>query len=278
MIIKMTSDNPSEVLEFVPIPPTRLLETVNEHPRDRHITFQEEGHLYTIEGMEGRPTSVTTLIHHSFPEFNADEVIDKMMRSPRWSKSKYYGMTKQEIKDQWAASALEASTAGTLMHADIEHFLNQEPVLDPDCIEHRYFQTFWKAFCDANPDLIPYRTEWLVYDDDRKISGSIDCVLINKKTGAICILDWKRSKEIKKENKYQKGLPPLAHLEDCNYNHYSLQLNIYRHILETKYQKNVTGMFIVVFHPDNKNFMIHPINKHDIASIWDELTAPHLKH
>jgi hypothetical protein len=42
---------------------------------------------------------------------------------------------------------------------------------------------------------------------------------------------------------------PLHHLPDCNYSHYSLQLNIYRYILESEYGYHVSGMFLGIVHP-----------------------------
>lgn len=33
-------------------------------------------------------------------------------------------------------------------------------------------------------------------------------------------------------NAFAKGLHCVSHLDDCNYNHYSLQLNLYRRILK----------------------------------------------
>lgn len=249
---------------------TGLLATINHHPRDDQITFVEEGHLYTVVGMEGHPTSVTTLIHHFFPEFNPDIVIDKMMRSRNWPNSKYYGKTKQQIKEEWETSGKEASNLGTLMHADIENYLNQEPVLNPNCVEFQYFMQFWEGFQTVNPTFKPYRTEWLVFDEDKRIAGSIDCTLADA-NGNIVILDWKRSKEIKKTNSFEKGFGPLSKLDNCNYNHYMLQLNIYRHILETRYNKRVVGMYIVVFHPNNTTFEVHGFNRFDVTGVWDTL-------
>lgn len=248
------------------------LATVHAHPRDPKITFVEEGHIYTIEGMPGHPVSVTTLIHKFFPEFDADMVIEKMMKGRNWTASKYYGKTKEEIKAGWNANGEEASRLGTLMHADIENYLNGVPVHDPDTVEFGYFMTFWTQFQAVNPRFVPYRTEWLVYDEDKRIAGSIDCVLSNS-DNQIVILDWKRSKEIKTSNRFEKGYAPFQALDNCNYNHYRLQLNIYRHILETKYGQTVVGMFIVVFHPLNDSFVLFGMEPLDIAGIWDVLTA-----
>ena len=49
-------------------------------------------------------------------------------------------------------------------------------------------------------------------------------------------------------------LPPVEHLPDTNYWHYCMQLNIYRHILETKYNKKIIGLYLVGIHPDLKTF------------------------
>lgn len=248
-----------------------MLAKTNKHPRDEKIVFQEEGHQYTITGLTEHPISVTTLIHLFFPEFDADVVIPKMM-ARNWANSKYFGMSPEAIKTLWEKNGEEASHAGTLMHADIERFLNQETVLNPTCTEHQYFQCFWKGFQVVNPCYVPYRTEWLVFDEERKISGSIDCVLKHVETGAVTILDWKRSKEIKKENRFEQGFPPFEHLPNCNFSHYTLQLNIYRHLLETKYEQRVAAMYILVFHPNAESFALHVVEKYDIAGIWTELT------
>lgn len=260
----MTSENTTRVVGF--------LAQKNHHERDERITFIEEDHKYIIKGLDKNPISVTTLIHCNFPTFNDDLVIDKMMNSKNWKSSKYYGKTKDEIKNEWKQSGKIASEAGTIMHADIERFFNHEPVLNPNSKEFSHFNLFWNEFQKVNPSFFPYRTEWVVYDEDNGVAGSIDCVLSNPQ-GQLVILDWKRSKEIKMENKFEKGLGLFNHLDNCNFWHYSLQLNIYRYILETKYNKQVVDMFIVVLHPDNPHFLIHKISPYDISSIWKELTS-----
>lgn len=248
-----------------------LLAKTNRHPRDENITFEEEGHVYTIKGSTKHPISVTTLIHHWFPVFDASKVVDNMMKSRKWKLSKYYGKSKAEIIAEWDNNGKTASHLGTLMHADIERCLNQESVKDANSKEHQLFTQFWELFQKTNPTFKPFRTEWLVYDEDSNIAGSIDCVLSDS-NGNIIILDWKRSKEIKMSNSFEKGYGPLAHLDHCNYNHYTLQVNIYRHILEKKYGKNIVAMFIVVLHPDNDTFKLYQINHYDVAGIWPILT------
>jgi ATP-dependent exoDNAse (exonuclease V) beta subunit len=247
-----------------------LLAKTNPHPRDQNIKFQDEGHIYTIAGVVDRPISVTTLIHNFFPAFNSDLVISKMMKGSNWINSKYFGQSKEQIKDGWKKSGEEASKLGTLMHADIERYLNNEKVLNPTSIEFKYFLSFWQEFNKVNQGFYPHRTEWLVYDEDKKLAGSIDCVLSNA-SGELVILDWKRSKEIKMENKYEKGIGPFACFDNCNLWHYTMQLNLYRHVLETRYGKTVLGMYIVVLHPNNDSYLVHLIQRYNIAAVWDSL-------
>ena len=56
------------------------LATVNADDRDKYISFEEEGHKYTVCGKTDY-TSVTTWIHSLFENFNSDRVINNMMKS-----------------------------------------------------------------------------------------------------------------------------------------------------------------------------------------------------
>jgi ATP-dependent exoDNAse (exonuclease V) beta subunit len=124
---------------------------------------------------------------------------------------------------------------------------------DSKAIEWRYFINFVRDF----PDLKPFRTEWTVFHDDVKISGSIDMIYENP-DGTLSIYDWKRAKLITRINNFNKfALPPqICHLPDSNFWHYALQLNTYKAIIEQKYGKVVKKLFLVRLHPDaeEKNY------------------------
>ena len=51
-----------------------------------------------------------------------------MMGGANWQNSKYFGMTREEIKDQWSANGKEAMVEGNRLHKDIEEFYNDEEV------------------------------------------------------------------------------------------------------------------------------------------------------
>ena len=254
--------------------PWQRLAVKHAHPRDERIRFEEETHTYTIDGTHDGWISCTGFIHGFFEAFDADAVIRKMMASRKWPESKYYGMTAEQIKKQWADSGTEASEAGTRMHLDIEHYNNAEPVgnLEGDQWqpnpgpEWDYFLEYERKHRKKH-GFEPFRTEWLVFKEDIKLAGSIDMVYM-KPDGTLAIYDWKRAKDMKFENSYQSGKAPLDHLPDTNYWHYSLQLNIYRRILEEFYGYTVSELALVVLHPNNPSYRVVKLNRMD-----DEVTA-----
>ena len=81
------------------------------------------------------------------------------------------------------------------IHKAIEHpdLTNSDDVVNAGGItcEWQYFLNF----AANHRDLIPYRTEWTVFDEDLKLSGSID-MLFRDISGNFHIYDWKRSKQI----------------------------------------------------------------------------------
>jgi len=97
----------------------------------------------------------------------------------------------------------------------------------------------------------PYRTEWIIYHEDKKLAGSIDMVYENE-DGTLSIYDWKRSKEITRINKWNKYAitREICEIPDTNFWHYALQLNTYKMILEEKYNKVVRDLYLVRLHPD----------------------------
>lgn len=226
----------------------------NTHPRDEFISFEEGPHIYTVCGERGTYTSVTTWNHSHFSHFDGEGTVDKILKGRKMSDPsyKYYGMTKEQILAEWDDKRDRAAQSGTKMHYDIECYFNSMDVTN-NSIEFTYFLNFRKDF----PDLVPYRTEWMVYYEELKLSGSIDMVFENP-DGTLQIYDWKRCQEIKHEDPFGKYsiTSCISHLPDTNFWHYALQLNVYKTILEHKYGKKVTGLYLVCLHPDNvyKNY------------------------
>jgi len=268
-----------------------VLRIKNSHSRDAVIKFYQRGHKYEITTDVGsKYTSVTTWCHGHFPKFDADVVIKNIMGSKTWGPGhKYWGQTAQQIKDSWKQNGTSVADAGTNLHERIEHFMNDgrftfdythkelyeiyisdnKHKLGVESKEWNYFINFVKD----HPELKPYRTEWMIFDEDLKLAGSIDMVYENS-DGTLSIYDWKRSKDISKVNTFNKfaSNPLICQFHDTNYWHYSLQLNTYRKILENKYGKRVTKLCLVRLHPDADNYELLdvPLLDEELKALFDE--------
>ena len=260
------------------------LSFVNPHERDDLIKFYTYGHRYEILcDMKSRYTSVTTWVHSHFPKFNADETIQKMFNGKNWNpQNKYWGMTADEIKTSWKKSGQSSCVLGTNLHEKIESFMNNSDCplnyLLSDLLVKNDYEPFlvsepeWQYFLQFAQDyshLKPYRTEWMIFDEDLKIAGSIDMVFENE-DGTLSIYDWKRCKEITKENTWNKfsSNEVISHLPDTNFWHYSLQLNTYKAILERKYGKIIKDLYLVKLHPEDLNNSYELI---DVPILSDEI-------
>jgi hypothetical protein len=243
-----------------PLQPWMTLGIKNRHERDNKIHFDEPTHIYTVNGSSKGNCSTTTFIHHFFPHFDADKTIKNMMKSPKWPESKWFGMTPEAIKAAWNANGREASELGTAIHLACEMVMNgAEDQVDAEVkktAEWSHFKKYWEI---DSKKFEPWRTEWEVWDSDLKLSGSIDMVYRNKTDGTFAIYDWKRAKDMKLDNPFENGYGPCAHLPNCNYAHYKLQLNIYKYYLETHYGVKVSEMALVVLHPNNDTFQVYPV-------------------
>lgn len=231
----------------------QLLSEKHNHPKDKYISLDELTHIYTINNKSDF-ISVTTFVHSLFNNFNADKVIDNIIRGKNYKKSKYYNLTREEIKNMWETNRKDAAEKGTKIHLDIENYYNNI-IVNNNSVEYLYFKNFLK-----DNDLKPYRTEWKVWDEEYKITGTIDMVYENK-DGTLMIYDWKRSKEIMRNRPFEKysKIECISHIPDLNFWHYSLQLNIYKRILETKYNKKISKMCLVCLYPENDNYIIYEV-------------------
>ena len=269
-----------------------VLQIQHSHPRDEFIKFYNRGHKYEITNdQNSKYTSVTTWNHNHFPKFDSDAIIQNMFKGKSWGPGhKYWGMTAEQIKNSWKTNGDTVSAAGTNLHERIENFMNDTrccadythkdlyDIYKNEYKEHIDDQVEWEYFlhfvCE-HPDLKPYRTEWMIFDEELKLAGSIDMVYENP-DGTLTIYDWKRSKDITKINGWKKCAinPLIGHMPDSNFWHYTLQLNTYKSILERKYDKQVTKLCLVRLHPDNEDKTFElidvPILTTEISQLFEE--------
>ena len=238
------------------------------------IVFNAKYHSYNnIDPNDNiKWTSVTTLISKFKLPFEQKKIATSVSKK---KSSKWYGMTPEEIITIWENEALRATTVGTYYHnqreADICSFASMDiegttiPVIVPlpekDGLKYAPSQ---KLTDGVYP-------EHLVYLKSAGICGQGD--LIEVVNGYINIIDYKTNKKIEKESYKdwegisKKMLAPIGHLDDCNFNHYSLQLSIYMYIMIKHNHRLKPGKMLIhhiEFETEGEDKYGYPINKYDV--------------
>jgi hypothetical protein len=221
-----------------------LLADKNGHSRDKHIYMDEPTHIYYLDE---KPISIsgTGFLHLFFEPFDSEKAASQLAVKAKPG-TKYYGKTADEILSMWNSGTM----AGTIMHKNIEDFWNGLNSITEIGDKERFglFQQCYGWLKKIG--LEPFRTEWIIYDKDYDLAGSIDFVAKNPKTGKYWVIDWKRSNELRRNSFGGKcGLGPCADIEDCNGFHYQIQVNLYRHILEKHYGIEIEQCCVINLHP-----------------------------
>jgi len=214
------------------------------HPTGQKIEFKEDTHTYMSDGV--KYTSVTTLLKQWFPQFDEDRIAARTAQKR--------GITKEEILAEWRQTNNEACTLGTNVHLMCESILKGEEIPKPlNQKEQNYLDVVSKYIPRLTKKLEFIESEKIIFSPKYKIAGTVD--LIFRLKNNIILMDWKTNKKLEFTNKYgEKGLRQLKHLDNCNFVKYSLQLHIYKKILEEEnYFKNILKPVIIYINPPEIN-------------------------
>ena len=235
-----------------------MLNLKNTHLNDSRVVFDSMNHEYFVDGKKIK-YSVTGLIESFFPKFDSDywsskKAIERIQIEGGKLTNENISNVKKDILMEWEGNRKDAANKGTLLHEKIENFYNNiEDSIDAP--EFTYFKNFIKKY----PKLKPYKTEWRIFDDSLSLAGSIDMVY-EKDDGDLFLFDWKRSTKIVNgaghliESDYDYGFDELSHIADNSYNRYSLQLNLYKYVIENNYGKKISSMNLLILHPHFHTF------------------------
>lgn len=256
------------------------------------IVFTEEDHSYKSLNQNDFIDwiSVTTLTSFFKEPFDAKKVAQKVSKRKN---SKWYGIKPKDIQIIWKKESERAMSLGTYYHnqreddlcalASIEREGVNVPIFTPilkgNGIKHAPKQKL-------DPGVYP---EHMVYLKSAGICGQSD--LVEVVNGKVSIIDYKTNKEIKMqsyvdwEGVSQKMQFPVSHLDDCNFNHYALQLSIYMYIIIKHNPKLRAGsMYIhhVQFEEEGKDDHGYPITKYTkegdpILKNLVQIPVPYLK-
>ena len=222
---------------------SETLKVQNPFSSDGRVELDEESHTYMLDGIVV-PLSVTSLIHRFARPFNPREAIASMRVETRQGYAEKGMDTDEEILLAWARTGEVQRKRGTLLHFQIEQYLNGCTIESPCSPE---FEQFKQLLRDTTTDQTPFRTELSIYSRSLNVAGQIDA-LFKQADGTFVVWDWKRCKYLHYDGRSQMK-EPFDHLPDVNYFHYALQLNVYRRILQEDYGIPVNSMFLGVLHP-----------------------------
>lgn len=220
--------------------------------KDGTIRLDARTHCYFADTLPQIPfTSVTTLIGWYLPSVDVHKLFE--MKYGGTSDEGRHGLipiSRDDTLRRWAAAGKEAREKGTKLHLAIEaYYKGNNPIVDGIELEFHQFQAFQSCY-----GLLPCRAELMIYSTLYQIGGTVD-LLASNEDGSYSIFDWKRTaKDLGGDFGIngaitERGVGPLRSWPNTSLGRYSMQLNLYRVLLEEEYGIFIRGMYIVQFHP-----------------------------
>ncbi len=199
------------------------------------LTFTEENHKYeTINDPSKKWISATGILKTFTEPFDQKDVATKCSKN---KKSKWYGLTPQEIIDLWNKESTRATTLGSWYHNERETELLACNTIQREGIDLPIFHPIMNGDIKHAPEqrLVPgIYPEHFVYLKSALLCGQADRVEV---VGDIVnVYDYKTNKKMREaytnwEGITKKMLGPLNHIDDSDLMHYALQLSIYMYII-----------------------------------------------
>lgn len=231
--------------------------------------FFSNGHYYTYNDKR-IGTSSTKLIHNYTQPFETEKMAEKVAVKEN--------KTASEILKKWQIENKFSTTKGTILHElaqamwcgrsyDID-YKSVDKDIDKQRLEEAINNTYpqiQQFFVDNVDRFEVIAEELIVGSEEYDIAGAVDMLFRNKLTNEIVMIDFKTNKEIKRKGfKGAKMQVPLQNLGDCNYSHYSLQLELYKYLIEKYTNLTISEHFIVYFNENaDKYEIIETLNVKD---------------
>jgi hypothetical protein len=238
--------------------------------KKKTMRFYEDRHKYIDDNVEFTP--VTYFLKSFQPWVDWGKEAEK--------KAKKLGITKEELLKQWDDKKNKAAQKGTAFHKVMEDKYNsqRETVVSDVLCPISSVATVNGIKEDSSiklEDNTVY-TEKMVWSKKYKICGTADLVeVIN---GKINVKDYKTNQKLDFESwKHpilgsRKLKHPVGGLDDCNFNIYQLQLNVYMYMLLQQNKKLKIGnmeILHVIFDEDGG----HKIVSYKVKNLQKEVKA-----
>ena len=132
---------------------------------------------------------------------------------------------------------------------------------DTNIVILKHLHQFQRYLLEHN--LKPVEIEKSVYNNEYKIAGTIDCIFAVIGTDERILVDFKRKPCIKKVNYFDKHTSIIA---DTEYNKISIQLNLYKFLLN---DEHVNKLVCIAIYPNNDDIIIEefPIDNNLVQKV-----------
>lgn len=249
-----------------------MVEIFQELDKFNGIVFNEDAHTYHYDDL--LCTSVTTVIGRYKEPFDTQKIATVYAVKR--------GLSVFDVIEEWEKKKNDASTKGTHTHKYAElKFANKQYGVTEGLIEvsgtlNKCFGIIDAFYNDSKGKLIPIRSEMVVGDKNRRICGMIDQLFYNVRAKEFQIWDYKTNKAINTKSDYKKKMTNgLWHLDECEFNTYSLQLGLYKKIIEENTNIKIGSSYICWVNEVNdtyKPMKVANMNS-EINQIWSALAA-----
>jgi len=223
------------------------------------VYLDPEPHIYIHRETGEQYTSVTTVLSSIEPEFETEKVAEAIAKlGTRHHNEIYHGMSKEQIIEYWQYLNDTANEYGTGVHELLEKYLFANKWLFPENdLERAVLNGYHDLNIDEGIEIYPER---IMFSEEFKIAGTAD-LIIDVDDEFFDVGDWKSNKVINYYSDYGNKtlLPPFSHLQDCEYNVYSLQLSTYALMMEMETGKKCRHIWIGYFNKADLSFTKIPI-------------------
>lgn len=273
-------DKSPYLIVYDPYPNKSTLNEINEHKNDKYLkldeSIDEKGnrkHDYYFKGEKVKKwVNVTKFVSIFFP-FDAEKIAGFIAK--KTNRSKY------SILKEWK----HAATQGSKVHKIINNLLDIKEVYTGEEFKIQYDQALNYLKYMKKRGYFPYRSEWSIFNEQLKTMGTPDVgfyspfekkyIWTEFKTTkrfikklrshhysplSMNILNKLKDGEIKDYRRIMEGLPKRN-----KFIQYSLQLGIYKHLLDTNYGDfECDEMHIVRLNKNIKDYELTKVNPLDM--------------
>lgn len=272
---------------------TEILEILEKRRQELGLTFEEDNHIYTMNGRTDYP-SVSKVLKTFYTEFPTEQAA--------YNKAGGDPQKQQELLEEWKLAGTYSTNMGSRVHYELERETVKrngsykdvrQPIFECDSsqiVKGDNMITAGKDFLNLMEQrgAVLLDTEIVLGDPDLYYVGQPDTMWlihnVDKTDVGLVVTDYKtnKPKNFVETNYTKRMLEPYQKLPDTALGHYFVQLPLYGKLLikmlqGTKYENIKLYGCIVVHLKEDATFDEYRVPKEVIKTTLDMETSKYLK-